>query len=93
MLILHQPANMFNQIRLANLLRVVCAHRLQDAAAVSEQVRHDPAIPDAGILGLNMEHPSVVLNVVVKTKKRRRQPIHERSLPTQFKNLAQASEV
>jgi hypothetical protein len=68
MLVLHQLANCLNQVGPVQILLVVCATRLQYSSPISKQVGYHSAVLDAGVLGLNMEHPPLVLDVIIKTK-------------------------
>lgn len=68
MLVLHQLANRLNQVWTVQIILVVRTACLQDASPVGKQVSYDAAILDARVFGLNMEHPPIVLDVIIKTQ-------------------------
>jgi hypothetical protein len=71
-LLLHDAANDGGDVRLGRVLGVVRFRRLDDAAAVSEEVRDDARKLHAGIFGLDVEDPAAVADVVVEAEDWRR---------------------
>jgi hypothetical protein len=72
MLLLHHAPHRLGHPWLTEVLGIGRLGGLEDPAAVREKVRDDMRVPDARVLGLDVEHTSLVADVVVKAEERRR---------------------
>jgi hypothetical protein len=67
-LLLHHRAHRLGHLLGADVLGVRRLRRLEDAAAVGEQVRDDVRVLDARVLGLNVKDASLVPDVIVEAE-------------------------
>jgi hypothetical protein len=69
---LHHHAHDLGHLLRAHVIGVRRLRRLQDAAAIGEQVRDDVRVLDARVFRLNVKDASLVANVVVEAEQRGR---------------------
>jgi hypothetical protein len=70
-LVFHELMNEVAQIVLVEVLCVRRFHRLQDATAISKEVRDDVRMADPGVLRLHVKNTSFVLDDFDDAEKRR----------------------